>query len=113
MAENIVETLTTEMMEHICDNLCKHPLRVGQTQEELEHICNQCKIGLYMRGVSKAYHMVIEEIQEYRAIGTVAECREAVERQQAKKPIYENASSATKEIPKAIPKAVFSFFYPS
>ena len=31
---------------------------------------------------------VLEEIQQYRAIGTVEECREARERQRAKKPVY-------------------------
>lgn len=30
---------------------------------------------------------VFEEIQQYRAIGTVEECRKAVEKQKAKKPI--------------------------
>ncbi len=37
----------------------------------------------------KAFEMAIEsleEIQQYRAIGTVEECREAMERQMAKKP---------------------------
>lgn len=29
----------------------------------------------------------LEEIQQYRAIGTVEECREAMERQRAKKPL--------------------------
>lgn len=38
----------------------------------------------------KAFEMAIkalEEIQQYRAIGTVEECREARERQRAKKPV--------------------------
>lgn len=30
----------------------------------------------------------LEEIQQYRAIGTVEECREARERQRGKKPVY-------------------------
>lgn len=30
----------------------------------------------------------LEEIQQYRAIGTVEECREARERQREKKPVY-------------------------
>lgn len=37
----------------------------------------------------KAFEMAIkalEEIQQYRAIGTVEQCREAMERQRAKKP---------------------------
>ena len=31
----------------------------------------------------------LEEIQQYRSIGTVKECRDAVERQRAKKPEFE------------------------
>ena len=31
----------------------------------------------------------LEEVQKYRAIGTVEECREAVEKQKAKKPDFE------------------------
>ncbi len=31
---------------------------------------------------------VLEEIQQYRIIGTVEECREAIEKQKAKKPEY-------------------------
>lgn len=31
----------------------------------------------------------LEEIQQYRAIGTVEECREAMEKQKAKMPTYE------------------------
>lgn len=32
----------------------------------------------------------LEEIQQYRAIGTVEECREAVEKQKPKKPVLRN-----------------------
>lgn len=32
----------------------------------------------------------LEEIQQYRAIGTVEECREAVEKQRARKPILDD-----------------------
>lgn len=32
---------------------------------------------------------ILEEIQQYRAIGTVEECRSAVEKQKAKKPNFE------------------------
>lgn len=37
--------------------------------------------------ILKAAITALEEIQQYRAIGTVKECREAVEKQQAKKPV--------------------------
>ena len=56
MAEEVIKTtdqtdmdkLTTEMMEYICDNLCKHPIRVGQTQEELDDICAECRMGKFV-----------------------------------------------------------------
>lgn len=34
----------------------------------------------------------LKEIQQYRAIGTVGECREAVEKQKPKKIVYESDS---------------------
>lgn len=39
--------ITTEMMEHICDNLCRHPRDV-EDQEELECICAECKMGQFI-----------------------------------------------------------------
>lgn len=39
-----VESFTTEMMEHICDNLCRHP-REASDQETLEDICAECRMG--------------------------------------------------------------------
>ena len=45
--------------------------------------------------INSAYDMAIkalEEIQRYRAIGTVEECREARERQMARKPVYKPLS---------------------
>lgn len=43
-----MDKLTTEMMEHICDNICMHPIRVGQTQDELDDICAECKMGEFV-----------------------------------------------------------------
>lgn len=41
---------------------------------------------------------VFEEIQQYRAIGTVEECRKAMEKQKAKKPTYEGDGYADDEL---------------
>lgn len=46
--ENEMPKVTTEMMGHICDNLCKHPIRVGQTQEELDDTCVECKMNEFV-----------------------------------------------------------------
>lgn len=40
-----------------------------------------------IKELTEAVITALEEIQQYRAIGTVEECREAVEKQQAKKPL--------------------------
>ena len=53
--------------------------------------------GAYQTNVGKmACDMAIEaikEIQQYRKIGTVEECREAVEKQKPKRPVWKKGSS--------------------
>lgn len=39
--------ITTEMMEHICDNLCWY-LEEIKDPEELERICAECKMGKFV-----------------------------------------------------------------
>lgn len=41
-------------------------------------------VEAYLLKIAKAEH---EELEQYRSIGTVTECREAMEKQKAKKPI--------------------------
>lgn len=42
-----VDVLTTEMMEHICDNLCRY--RCDVTDEtELDEICYKCRMNEYV-----------------------------------------------------------------
>ncbi|MFA9376250.1 MAG: hypothetical protein ACERKZ_05775 [Lachnotalea sp.] len=46
-----MEKITTEMMEYVCDNICKHPgngENTGITQEDLEEICAECKMGKFV-----------------------------------------------------------------
>ncbi|MDF2610063.1 MAG: hypothetical protein K0R92_1537 [Lachnospiraceae bacterium] len=42
-----LDELITEMMEHICDNLCRHP-REAKDENELEYICAECKMGQFV-----------------------------------------------------------------
>lgn len=42
-----LNSITTEMMEHICDNLCWYPEEVSD-KEELERICAECKMGQFV-----------------------------------------------------------------
>lgn len=43
---NRINQITTEMAEHICDNLCRYPKNL--TGDELEDICAECKLGQYI-----------------------------------------------------------------
>lgn len=62
--------------------------------EELKYDCNELGKAIpcdtsWGKLFENAYAMAInalEEVQQYRAIGTVEECREAIEKQKSKKP---------------------------
>ena len=41
-----IDQITTEMAEHICDELCRHPKELAEN--ELIDICAECKIGQYI-----------------------------------------------------------------
>jgi hypothetical protein len=71
MTEN--EAITTEIeYSQPCDIICKDGAD-----------CNDCRS--YHRQLAEW----LEELKQYRTIGTVEECREAAEKQKAKKPDYE------------------------
>lgn len=61
-----MDKLTKEMMEHICDNLCKHPNRVGITQEELDDICNNCKMGKFVCDILNTYNHQARQLTELK-----------------------------------------------
>ncbi len=50
MPESKIEELTTQLMEHLCDNLCIHPKKV-EDPEWLEDICAECKCGELVCGL--------------------------------------------------------------
>lgn len=79
-----IDKLTTEMMEHICDNICKHPIKVGQTQEQLEDICAECKMGKFVSAILNTYNhtqsaynvdKVLEQIKELRTYCDKTDCK--------------------------------------
>lgn len=78
MTENEAKTfmkIEKECINRNCDRNCAH-----------------CDIVQKVEDLNNAYAMAIqalEEVQQYRQIGTVEECRMAVEKQTAKKPDYE------------------------
>lgn len=55
-----------------------------------QEVCEECPVylesGIACREVARVAISALEEIQQYRKIGTVEECREAVEKQKPKKP---------------------------
>lgn len=42
-----MDTITTEMMEHVCDKICRYPYEISD-QEELEEKCSACKMDRYV-----------------------------------------------------------------
>lgn len=59
-----MEQITTEMMEHICDNLCKHPSRPDITQEELDAICDECKMGEYVCSILNTHNELVKKAEK-------------------------------------------------
>ena len=58
---------------------------------QAEHeVCEECPVyldgGIACREAARVAIEALKEIQQYREIGTVEECQEAVEKQKAKKP---------------------------
>jgi len=53
-----MDKTTTEMMEHICDNLCRHPEKATD-QDALEDICAECKMGKYVCDILNQYNQAI------------------------------------------------------
>ena len=66
-----------------------HCLGVRAEQE----VCEECPAylegGIACREVARAAISALEELQQYREIGTVEECREAMVKQIPKKPYHE------------------------
>lgn len=62
-----------------------HCLGVQAEQEVCEECPEYLESGITCREVARVAISALEEIQQYREIGTVEECREAVEKQTQKK----------------------------
>ena len=64
--------LTTEMEEHICDNLCRFPREMEQ--EELDEHCCECKIGQFICDILNEYNRIndFEKSQCYKLLQKIA-----------------------------------------
>lgn len=82
----ILECLIEEVNSFICD--------CDVDDDEYDDEKEQCEISLTRykkeKEVIEMAISALKEIQQYREIGTVEECREAVERQKVRKPVLRN-----------------------
>lgn len=85
--ETWMDEITTEMMEHICDNLCKYPDQLSE--EELEDKCTtDCKMGRFVCDILNQYNKV-NDFANSQCAKLLEQMHELKERDTAKKPIYE------------------------
>lgn len=101
MTENeAIKILDTE--KHCLDKSTKGLCKIN---------CGDCKANIPIVYQEKAYELAIfalKEIQQYRAIGTVEECREAVKKQKPKKP-HRNYEKFSVVLPCKIGDTLFCF----
>lgn len=84
--ETWMDGITTEMMEHICDDLCKYPDQLSEM--ELEDKCAECKMGRFMRDILNQYNKV-NDFANSQCAKLLEQMHELKERDTAKKPTYE------------------------
>lgn len=80
--ETEMDKLVDEMTTHICDELCRHS-RDAESQEELDQICAECKMGGYVCGILNTYNELndfekaqcISLMEKYSGIVLCDECR--------------------------------------
>lgn len=74
------------MTENEAIKIATHCLGVQAEQE----VCEECPVyresGIVCKEIARTAISALKEIQQYRKIGTVEECREAVEKRKPKKP---------------------------
>lgn len=89
--ETWMDGITTEMMEHICDNLCKYPDQLSG--EELEDKCAECKMGRFVCDILNQYNKV-NDFENTQYAKLMCEMHNLKERDTAKKPTYEGGGYA-------------------
>lgn len=85
--ETWMDGITTEMMEHICDDLCRHPDQLSAM--ELEDECAKCKMSRFVCDILNQYNKVNDSANNQCA-KLMSEMHELKERDTAKKPIKTN-----------------------
>lgn len=74
--------ITTEMMEHICDNLCKYPDQLNRI--ELDDKCAECKMGRFVCDILNQYNK-INDFTSSQCAKLMNQMHELKERDTAKK----------------------------
>lgn len=82
--ETWMDGITTEMMEHICDNLCKYPNQLSG--EQLEDKCAECKMGRFVCDILNHHNKVVDA-GNAQCAKLMCEIRYLKERDTAKRPI--------------------------
>lgn len=76
--ESAMDRITTEMAEHICDNICKYPCMKFEGDECLEDICAECKMGQFICGILNEYNRLnnFEQTQCYKLLQEISTLKE-------------------------------------
>lgn len=81
--ETRMDVITTEMMEHICDDLCRHPDQLSAM--ELEDECAKCKMSRFVCDILNQYNKV-NDFADSQCAKLMNEMHELKERDTANKP---------------------------
>lgn len=81
--ETWMDGITTEMMEHICDNLCRHPDQLSAM--ELEDECAKCKMSRFVCDILNQYNKV-NDFADSQCAKLMEQMHELKERDTAKRP---------------------------
>ena len=78
-----MDKITEEMMEHVCDHLCRFPWEISD-QEEMDAICDSCEMGKHVCNILNEYNglnvLVATEQEKHRWIQVAERLPEEMER---------------------------------
>jgi len=78
-----MDKITEEMMEHVCDHLCRFPWEISD-QEEMDAICDSCEMGKHVCNILNEYNglnvLVATEQEKHRWIQVAERLPEVRER---------------------------------
>jgi len=60
-----MDKITEEMMEHVCDHLCRFPWEISD-QEEMDEICASCEMGKHVCDILNEYNRLNNLVETER-----------------------------------------------